>query len=555
MCRIESNRRVAVATNRSYWNWLAPVAVVPVVLWLTGWAASHPVLQPFEKPWAAEGDDLQACIDRVDGFFARRWKDAGVEPAPRVDELRLLRRLALEMQGTVPSLEEIRRFEGDSRPDRLRHWTSAMLRTKRCSDYFAERLARGLVGVENGQFIVFRRDRFVTWLSDELRENRPWDELARTMISERGLWTGNPAANFVTAAVNDGDVDENKLAGKTVRAFLGQRMDCAQCHDHPFAEWKQKQFEGLASLYGQTRLSPVGVEDDTRLTWEVEDRMTLEKRKVAPAAPFHPEWLPEDGSRRERLAAWVTHAENRRFERAIVNRVWGLMFGRPWHEPVDDLPNPSEPADLQNDLLDILGADFRAHGCDLHRLIRIIAATRAFQQDSIHPALESGEGADRVEAAWAAYPLTRLRPEQIIGCMLQSASLQTIDQNSHFVTRTLKFFRQNDFVKEYGDVGADELTEHSGTIPQALVRMNGRFARELVEAGPLSASGRLASLAATDDSCIDGAFLACFTRRPTEEEQTHFRTQLNGIQSDERTRVVEDLYWTLFNSPEFSWNH
>src|SRR5262249_57141643 len=115
-----------------------------------------------------------------------------------------------------------------------------------------------------------------------------------------------PAVNFVTAAINEGDVDENKLAGKTVRAFLGQRIDCAQCHDHPFAHWKQHEFEELAAFYGQVQQSIVGIEDKTSkdgkpVEYEVEDRKTLEKHVVPVAVPIHSEWLPAEGSRPDRL--------------------------------------------------------------------------------------------------------------------------------------------------------------------------------------------------------------------------------------------------------------
>ena len=248
----------------------------------------------------------------------------------------------------------------------------------RFADYFAERLGRSYVGTEMGQFVVFRRDRFIDWLRQQLARNTPYDEMARQMISATGLWTDHPATNYVTAAIADGELDENKLAGRTVRAFLGQRIDCAQCHDHPFAEWKQAQFQGLASLFGQTQTSPVGLEDKAKKVYEVQDRKTLKKHVVEPAVPFHPEWLPKSGTRRARLAAWITHPDNRRFERATANRVWGLLFGKPYHSPVDDLPDP--PDAQEKELLDLIGADFREHGYDLRRMIRVIVASRPFRR-------------------------------------------------------------------------------------------------------------------------------------------------------------------------------
>ncbi|MBM4074483.1 MAG: DUF1553 domain-containing protein, partial [Planctomycetes bacterium] len=357
--------------------------------------------------------------------------------------------------------------------------------------------------------------------------------------------------------------------GRTVRAFLGQRMDCAQCHNHPFAEWKQTQFEGLAAQFGKIKLSPVGVEDDQKKNYSVEDQITLLQRDVSASFPFHPEWAADSGTQRQRLAAWVTNEQNHRFDRAIVNRVWGLMFGKPWKTPVDDLPNPLEDENHQpirdpSDLLDILGNDFRANGCDLKRLIATIAATRVYRLASNHPDLDvSSADKGKVESAnesiveqtWAAFPITRLRPEQIIGSMLQASSVKTIDQNSHWVQRAVRFFSEIDFVREYGDLGDDELGEHVGTIQQALLRLNGEFTRNRSEADPFTAPGRIAGMAQSDEDCVELCFLCCLTRSPTAMEKEHFVKSFASNPDNERSQAVEDLYWTLFNSVEFCWGH
>jgi hypothetical protein len=444
------------------------------------------------------------------------------------------------------------------------------LADNRFADYFAERLARSFVGTEMGQAIIFRRDRFVDWLRQRLSQNTPYDELARRVISETGLWTDHPATNYITAAMADGELDENKLAGRTARAFLGQRIDCAQCHDHPFAEWKQAQFQGLAALFGQTRSSIVGVEDKAQMKYEVEDRKTLKKHVVDPAVPFHPEWLPPTGTRRERMAAWVTHPQNRRFERATVNRIWGLVFGKPFRSPVDDLPDPPDDRHAnksERDVLDLVGADFREHHCDLRRMIRVIAASRAFRLDSAEDE-PSPQAAGSVGVASSAtaescpaavFPMTRLRPEQLIGSILQATSLRTIDQNSHLFVRAQRYFQENEFVKQYGDLGDNELDERSGTIAQALLRMNGKLASDALRAEPLNATSRIANFADTDERCLETCYLVALTRRPTKAECDCFLPQLASAeksgQKGARAQVVEDIFWSLFNSPEFSWNH
>ena len=546
-CLMKKRRKWIVA--------ISPWLVVLGVFALVASAARSPVETLRRQKERPVDQEPTPIVEQVDRLFSHRWNEAGIEAAIRADDLTLFRRLSLVLHGTAPSLEEIREFESDSSVRRIERWTERMLADRRFADYFARRFSRFMIGTDEGQFVVFRRDRFWAWLGDQLHKNRPYDAIVRDMISQRGLWTDKPEVNFVAAVVSDGVIDHNKLAGRTVRAFLGQRIDCAQCHNHPFADWKQHQFEGLAACYGQVNISGVGVEDNKKEPYSIQDRLTLQDRDIEPAVPFHPEWMPESGRTRERLAAWVTHPDNRRFDRAIVNRVWGLLFGKPWIAPVDDLPNPSDSAPDSGDLLDLLGTDFRGHGCDLKRLISSIVATRVFRLSSQHPSFDSPGMADAVEQNWSAFPLTRLRPEQVIGSMVQASSIKTVDQNSHWTIRAIRFFRELDFVKEYGDLGDDELTERAGTIPQALLRMNSGFAAEWTKSTIFSAAGRIAGIAPDDESCLDLCFLVCLTRHPTPEERAVILKQLEGTRGDERSRLVEDLFWSLFNSPEFCWGH
>lgn len=538
---------------------LLPLLVVCGIAGVVGWAARSP-LRPGDHLSGTDPTELMTVEQQLDSAFAKRWADQKVTPAPQAPAPQILRRLSLALHGSIPSLEEIRRFEADQRPDveKLNEWTRRMLADPRFADYFAERLARAFVGQEGGQFIIFRRDRFVAWLSEQLRQDTPYDEIVRQMISSEGIATDRPAANFVIAAVNEGDLDENKLAGKTVRAFLGQRIDCAQCHNHPFDDWKQSQFEGLAAFYGQATYTIVGVEDKPirkgkPVEYEVEDRQTLEKRTVKEAVPFLDERLTADGSRRERLAAWITHPTNRRFERAIANRVWGFLFGRAYIEPVDDLRDPPD----EPDVLDLLGRDFREHGYDLKRLVQVIAMSAPFRRDSAYAdeVARDEQQLETAETEWALFPLIRLRPEQLIGSILQATSLQTIDQNSHLVMRAIKFFQSGDFVREYGDLGENELADRGGTIMQRLLLMNGNLASEATQKKPLlSAVNRIDSLSSTNEKRVETAYLVCLTRRPTANETAHFVSQMTDNRF-ERGQIAEDMYWVLFNSTEFSWNH
>lgn len=540
-------------------------------------------VEQFAGSPAAVADDQQLgpAVARLNEQFHKQWQAENVQVAESVDDFAVLRRLSLAMFGTVPSLEDIRAFEDDDQPHRIDRWVVRMLQDSRYSNYFAERFARSLVGVEEGPFIVFRRDRITAWLAEQLHQDASWSQMTRELIAAEGLWTDRPAANFITvASIEDEGLDVNKLAGRTVRTFLGQRIDCAQCHDHPFdPAWKQTSFEGLAAFYCQASLSPGGVtdyrtgEDKKEVVYKVVDPGAETGRVVPSAVPFHPEWLPAEGGLRHRLAEWVTHKDNRRFERAIANRVWGFMLGKPLHEPVDDLPHP---VDGEIDALDILGQEFRACGDRLSVLIRMIALSDVFRLSSESSADNEETYSSQVQA-WSVFPLVRLRPEQVIGSLFQAGHIRSIDQNSNPLVRVTKFGNENDFLNEYGDLGDDELLQRVGTIPQALLRMNGRFTAEQSKVDTLSAPAQILSFSPDNAAVIDNCYLACLCRHPGVDERTYFLNLLestteaaaekrkanpetpeaNPVSKPTRTRaeVVEDLVWTLFNSPEFSWNH
>lgn len=531
---------------------------------LVGLVALAATLFPPEKPEqdrsvrlnVVESDDFSKIVAEVDAAVEKEWAARGIQPAPEAPPLTVARRLSLALMGTVPSLEEIRKFEEYQKQDG-RHpeqwWLAGMLdnpEDRRFCEYFGERLARAYVGTENGPFILFRRRRFVTWLADALNENRPYDRIVREMIASEGLWTDNPATNFVTISIEGGTDDNHPkpetLAGRVSRAFLGMRLDCANCHDHPFEDWKQADFRGLAAFFGQAKTTFTGIQDDRQVAFMVEDRYTGDELTIEPAVPFAKELLPTAGSktRRQRLAEWVTHRENQYFARATVNRVWAYLIGRPLIEPVDDLTTRGQTS-LP---LELLAKDFAEHGFNLKRLIRVIAATRVFQ-------LESRDLEEGVKGTWAAFPVTRLRPEQVVGGLLQSSSLQTIDHESHILVRLARYGGEQDFVNRYGDLGEDELLERGGTIPQRLLMMNGNIVQEKTKQDMGNAATRIAQMAPDNKTAVEVAYLAVLTRKPTAPEAEFFEAALEGKRDRQRVRELGDLVWALLNSTEFSWNH
>jgi hypothetical protein len=512
---------------------------------------------------AVEQADFQTTLAEVNGSFQDQWTDHSLQPAGRADDLTIVRRISLALTGTIPSIEEIRLLQAHPAEHRVDWWVQRLLEDRRSADYLAERLARAYVGTAGGQFLIFRRTRFVSWLADELAVDRPYDELVRSLIATDGLWTSTPATNFITAGIkpdSDVGVQENVMAARVARAFLGVRLDCAECHDHPFnPQWQRADFHGLAAFFGTAQQTFRGIRDvlpEGVPGYSMQDLDTLEYVPVEPAVPFQPELMPAEGKVRARLAAWVTHPENKAFGRATANRMWAVMFGRPLVEPVDDIPVEGEvPA-----ALDILAEDFVAHGYDLQRLIHLIAASRPFQLDSqADPSIPGHEVTEAHEECWAAFPVIRQRPEQLVGALLQCTSLETNDGDANALLRFVRFVGKSQFVERYGDLGDDEFSDRGGTIPQRLLMMNGEVVRNNVQSdNPFSffaAVSQVARLAPTDEKAVETCYLAVLTRLPTPEEATHFKRRLCDTTGEARRHAIEDLYWDLVNSTEFSWNH
>ncbi len=508
--------------------------------------------------------DLQTVVRQVDDEFREFWREANLEPAPEADSLTVIRRLSLGLTGTIPSLEEIRKLDKVQDAERLEWWLGYLLQDQRYADYFAERLARAYVGTENGPFLVYRRRRFVHWLSDQVADNRPYNELVEQLITDEGLWTDSPAVNFVSVTADqnmDNKPDPIRLAARTSRAFLGLRVDCLQCHDdnlgtlnlgpqHAPRGGTQRDFHQLAAFFSEVESSLRGIQESEDPVDYVYKYLDSDSETVVPVSvPYREDLLMTDGTRRERLAAWITHPENRPFARAIVNRVWALLLGRPLVEPVDDLPlhGPFPPG------LERLADDLIAHQYDLKRLIAIIASTAAFRRDS----RAEFDITSAHEESWAVFPVTRLRPEQIAGAAIQASSLRTINAKASGLERLIRFGQEQDFVNRYGDLGEDEFNMTGGTIPQRLIMMNGELIAERTEPNDLllNAPAQIATLSPDDSTAVETAYLVVLSRDPTPREQEHFENRLRDSSGEDRRDRLSDLYWVLVNSSEFIWNH
>ena len=501
-------------------------------------------------------------VSELNQAFENDWEQAGLSSSAAATPLRIARRLSLGLSGSIPSLQEIRALQLQPDGEWIHFWVSHLLRQKRTSDFLAERLARALVGVEDGPFLLYRRRRFVDWLSTQIFTARPYDKIVTDLLSDDGLWTDSPAVNFYTRNIipdvgKDNIPDPVLLAGRTTRAFLAIRLDCLQCHDDFMDEiylgdadaprtGVQADFHHLAAFFSETRNTFFGIGDVKNRTIPYQYKLLGDDEEsiLEPAVPYSPELLGSEASLREQLTHWVTHRSNRPFARSIVNRMWAIMTGRPLVEPVDNIPlNGPFPAAME-----VLTTDFIEHDFNLHRLIHLIAHCDAFQKDSKAPF----DIEDAHAQKGAVFPMTRLRPDQMANAVIQATSMTLVDENSHVLIRLKAFDQLREFIGRFGDPGENEFESRGETVSQKLLMFNGSMVSDRLKEN--SSVADLHWLSPDDKTTIETIFLATLTRRPTDSEEQFFLDRLEDKGSDKK-RQVADIYWSTINSLEFSWNH
>jgi transcriptional regulator with XRE-family HTH domain len=509
-------------------------------------SGAFPVRSEFRLPPRDSWESIRETSAKIDELIERDCAKKNLslaEPAPLAQ---VARRLTLAIQGRIPSIAEISQVESGFGSNPLEQFTDRLLSETRYGDHVGEVISNTMVREQETDIpFPFRRDSYLSWLTDQLNKGVPYDQWVRQIITAEGMWSEFPEGNFITSL----ECQPPDLAAQTARSFLGLRLDCAQCHDHPFAHWKQREFHGLAAFFDDLETGYYsGLRHREKETpYSFVDRKNSVSVPVEPAVPFLPELDPKQGNQRERLAAWITHPDNPYFSKAIANRMWMLLFGRGLVEPIDDLDKPERVAGV----LDLLSADFQSHGYDIRRLIRVISSTRAFRRCSSM----NGPAGKEQEEAFACYPMTRIRPEPLSHSLSQTARPLPLDRSANVVARWSTFYEEERFCKNIGKPREDEVLPTAGSLSQRFALMNGNRLQEQLGLEVFPLSSQIAWMASSDESAVESAFLACLARRPYPDEAKHFVAELAGSRGAVRAERMADLFWCLTNSSEFSWNH
>jgi hypothetical protein len=479
------------------------------------------------------GDEVQAVAGRIDSRIAVRWHEANVKPAAAADDATYLRRVYLDLVGHAPAVTEVRDFLDDPDSDKRVRLVESLLNTDAHARHFASAWRRILLprGPAPGFTTI------EPWLQQQFRTNTPYDHMVREVL------TGSPTSPAVGGFYQALENKPENVAAAASRIFLGVRLECAQCHNHPTAAWKRQQFWEFAAFFsevrapGQTTTNRLGELTIPNTTKVVRARLLLGKTPALDAAK----------DPREVVAAWMTQPDNPFFARAAVNRVWAHFFGVGLVEPVDSLGEDSQAS--HPELLDDLAKAFAASKFDMRFLIRAIAASKVYGLSSE----QSGRGQDDPHLFTRA-AVRGLTAEQlydslgvVIGTGAPASRMQAIGGAS--------FQARADFLARF-DSSENPVDAHT-SILQALHLMNGK---PIAEATSLRGNHYLRSVAeakgGTSAQRIEELFMLTLARKPRPEESARLAKYVDsGGPRGDKARALTDVFWALLNSSEFALNH
>jgi hypothetical protein len=536
---------------------------------------------------SAKGSTASAQAAYINQMIRQGRQAHNLQPSAPATDGEWCRRLYLDLLGRIPSIDEVELYTHDRSPDRKQKLVSRLL-----SDDYVEDYARNwsnvwtniLIGrppaMEDRRTMV-DRDGMQKYLRDSFARNKPYDQFVRELVTANG--DNKPGEPNFKGEVNFliGNMAENGVnaTAKTSKVFLGMQVQCTQCHNHPFNEWKQNQFWELNAFFRQTktrqaaqgrtpeRVSQLvnsdfnGEPDAKNVTNPAKAILYYELRNgiLKSAYPvfvdgteINPHGKLKEVDRREELAKLITSSEY--IDQAIVNRMWGHFFGYGFTKPVDDMGPHNPPS--HPELLTKLANDFKSSSRDLKQLIRWIVLSEPYglssktqkgKNDKDDPSI--GE-----KPMFSHFYLRQMTPEQLYESLTVATEASKASRNSEEQER-MKTQWMRQFTIAFGTDEGDDNTTFNGTIPQTLMMFNGELIRRATAAEQSGFLERISGDAKlTNANKINYLFMATLARKPSKIE-IDLANELLVARKGNPVAALQDVFWVTLNTGEFILNH
>lgn len=488
----------------------------------------------------------------IDELVFAKLKRLNIIPSALSSDQEFLRRVYLDTTGMLPTLEETNEFLESTDPDKRAKLIDQLIDRPEFAEVWATRFAdlfrTGLLdqGHKGGRLMY-------NWLRKSVMEDKPYNQFATELLTASGQLKFNATANFYY--VTEFSEPEN-LATNVSQVFLGVRLECARCHNHPWEKWTQDDFWGFAAFFGRMGIKDTYENDESQVLLKVKGEVIHPKTKQAVLPKYldgPTETEQPDEDIREKLAAWITSPQNPWFPRAIMNRMVKHYLGRGLVEPVDDFRVTNPPTNQA--LLDALAKDFVENGYHLKRTARLILNSRVYQLSSEPNETNRGD-----QINYSRYYVKRLMAEQLADSITEVTGVPEKYPGHMLGTRAMAIPQgaPSYFLATFGRMKAREVICERDSQPdmaQAMHLISGETLVRQTTAKGGNLDKWMADSALSNEDVVKRIFLASLVREPDHREVEVALLPLQAHGDAARRQAFEDVLWTIFNSKEFLFNH
>ncbi len=485
----------------------------------------------------------------VDEKIHAKLREMQLLPSGLCTESEFVRRVHLDVIGRLPTIDEAKEFLADKSADKRALLIDALLKRPEYAPFWAQKWG-DLLRLTPEAVSPSGAHKFNQWLVQSFRKNQPYDAFARDLLTATGSTFQNPPTNYYRTAADMSDALET-----TTQIFIGNRLSCAKCHNHPFERWTQDNYYGLGAVFNRVKRQAGARPDEMFITLARSGEVTNPR-----SGKVMKPWLPGKGSvdvpanmdRRQVFAKWLTKKDNPWFAKVEANRLWAAVMGRGIVEPVDDFRASNPPVNAT--LLEALGAEFAKHNFDRKHLLRVMLNSRTYQASA-----KPNEFNKDDELLFSHYRPHLLTAEQLLDGVCQVTGVAENFAGLPAGTRATALPTpqlNNTFLKVFGQPTRSSACAcerpQEPQLGQALELLNGKFLHGRLE----NAANRLQKQAAagkTDNEIITELYLAALARTPTSEELA--AAQKHIASSGKREAALADLCWIVLNLNEFLFQH
>ena len=526
--------------------------------------------------------ELPTQVGKINELIKQTWDDYEMQPSRPASDGEWARRGYLDVIGRIPTVEELDSYTASRSKSKKAELVAKLLYDEQYTEEYARNWTTLWTNVLIGRTGGTERNSLTSragmqkYLRDTFARNKPYDKMVYELVSATGTTTPgsekfNGATNFLAMKVNE---EKASLAtAATSKTFLGLQVQCTQCHNHPFNDWKQQKYWEMNAFFRQTRAlgrftpgtrNVSGAElvdqdfagednepQEARVFYELrngETRMALPK--FVDGTEIGSSGYVEDVNRRGELAKMIVKSPY--LDKTIVNRMWAHFFGYGFTKPIDDLGPHNQPS--HPDLMDYLAGEIKKNSYNVKELITWITLSDAYSLSSVANASNREDDPQLGETPkFTHFYLRQMRAEELYESLLVATQAAEARGNYEAQERAKSQWLQQ-FVTQFGTDEGDETTSFNGTIPQVLMMFNGGLVKQATDTKNGGFLSKVANSRLKPRSKLEYLFKAAFGRKPTRKEADTLLGVAGAYKGNEMEWLT-DIWWSMMNSNEFIFNH